>query len=119
MPRGRGGSEDKVYLKFREWLLEEAILWAVISLPAKAFEPYGSGAKTSVLIFQKKDSGIRAPEETFFGRARFVGYKLQRQKYEPSPLTDLPYIESRFKEWLKSHNYDTAFYGESRWENRN
>jgi len=111
MPIGRGANEP-VYLEFREWFTKQAIVWAIISLPQKAFEPYGSGAKASLLFFQRRYDGINEPEEVFFGRARFIGYKLQRQKYEPIPFTDFPQIASSFREWLSENGYSNDFYGE-------
>jgi type I restriction enzyme M protein len=112
MPIGRG-SDEPVYLRFREWFMREAVIWAIISLPQKAFEPYGSGAKTSLLFFQRRYNGMTEPDGIFRGRANYIGYKLQRQKYEPTSLTDFPYIEARFRDWLEQNDYSRMFFSEN------
>ena len=45
-------SSDKAYKKLREYLVNENILYAVISLPAGVFNPY-SGVKTNILLLDK------------------------------------------------------------------
>jgi type I restriction enzyme M protein len=118
MPIGRGSNEP-VYLRLREWFMKEAVIWAIISLPQKAFEPYGSGAKTSLLFFQRRYDGMTRPDEVFHepdevlhGRANHIGYKLQRQKYDPISLNDFPHVESRFKDWLEQKDYSRIFFSE-------
>jgi type I restriction enzyme M protein len=44
------GGDD--YVSLRKWLINEAGLWAVVSLPANIFQPY-SGVKTSVLLVDR------------------------------------------------------------------
>ena len=53
VPEGIIFKSDKAYKALRKILLEERLLWAVVSLPAKIFEPY-SGVKTSILFLDKK-----------------------------------------------------------------
>jgi type I restriction-modification system DNA methylase subunit/restriction endonuclease S subunit len=60
-PNGRAGfivpegiifQNNNDYISLRKWLINEAGLWAVVSLPAQIFQPY-SGVKTSVILVDR------------------------------------------------------------------
>ena len=53
VPEGIIFKSDKAYKALRKMMVEDGFLWAVVSLPAKVFEPY-SGVKTSILFLDKK-----------------------------------------------------------------
>ncbi len=53
VPEGIIFKNDKAYKALRKMLVEDGFLWAVVSLPAKVFEPY-SGVKTSILFLDTK-----------------------------------------------------------------
>lgn len=50
----------------REFIDENAIWRAIISLPQETFMPYGSGVKASLLFLQKKDIGGQLKQEKIF-----------------------------------------------------
>ncbi|MEM0268773.1 MAG: N-6 DNA methylase [Candidatus Korarchaeum sp.] len=64
-PGGRAGfvipDIDLTRREILEFLWRETIILGVVSLPSETFNPYGSGAKTSVIFFRKK---VREDEET-------------------------------------------------------
>ncbi len=53
VPDGVIFTTDADYTTLRKWLLYEAGLWAVVSLPANVFQPY-SGVSTSILFIDKE-----------------------------------------------------------------
>ena len=52
VPEGIIFQNNDDYVSLRKWLINEAGLWAVVSLPANIFQPY-SGVKTSVLFVDR------------------------------------------------------------------
>ncbi len=53
VPEGIIFQNNNDYVDLRRWLVEEAGLWAVVSLPAQIFQPY-SGVKTSIILVDRK-----------------------------------------------------------------
>ncbi len=53
VPEGVVFTISNDYTDLRKWLLYEAGLWAVVSLPSGVFQPY-SGVKTSILFIDKE-----------------------------------------------------------------
>ncbi len=52
VPEGIIFQNNDDYVSLRKWLINEAGLWAVVSLPANIFQPY-SGVKTSILLVDR------------------------------------------------------------------
>ena len=52
VPEGIIFQNSDDYISLRKWLVTEAGLWAVVSLPANIFQPY-SGVRTSVLLVDR------------------------------------------------------------------
>ncbi len=46
----------------RNWFLRWAKLKAIISLPQPTFAPYGAGVKTSILVLEKREKPLPAPD---------------------------------------------------------
>ena len=87
VPEGVVFKSDKAYKSLRKALVENRILWAVASLPAKVFEPY-SGVKTSILFLDKKRA--RNAEEILFLDIQNDGFDLgaTRRKIDKNDLPE-------------------------------
>jgi len=83
--------------EIRRYLLENAELQAVISMPGGVFQPY-SGVKTSVLIFKKKLSPKLDPKEKiWFYNMLGDGSSLSAaKKFGPQYKNDIPDLVSKF-----------------------
>ncbi len=95
VPEGVVFKSDKAYKSLRKALVENRILWAVASLPAKVFEPY-SGVKTSILFLDKKRAQVN--KEILFLDVHNDGFELgaRRRKIDKN---DLPEILRVLKAW--------------------
>ena len=79
----------------RNFLDEQAIWKAVISLPLETFMPYGSGVKASLVFLQKKDAeGQLRQGEVFMANAQNIGYDATGRA---TGRKDLPYILKAYK----------------------
>ncbi len=74
------------YVALRKWLLYEAGLWAVVSLPAGCFQPY-SGVKTSILFIDKEVARNRT--EVLMIKIENDGFSLNTNRNEIKS-NDLP-----------------------------
>jgi type I restriction-modification system DNA methylase subunit len=78
------GGDD--YVSLRKWLINEAGLWAVVSLPAMIFQPY-SGVKTSVIFV---DSSLaRQHDDILLLKVENDGFSLNTNR-NPIGENDLP-----------------------------
>jgi type I restriction enzyme M protein len=57
-----------------KFLRKKAILLGIISLPAETFLPYGSGARTSLLVFRNKRSEDEDTGSIFMAKVHDIGY---------------------------------------------
>ena len=78
----------------RDYIREDTIIKAVISLPHHTFMPKGSGVKTSVLYLQKKN-GLEQGD-IFMGIPKYIGYDAPGR---PINKNDLLIIPRKFKEF--------------------
>ena len=67
------------YISLRKWLLYEAGLWAVVSLPAGIFQPY-SGVKTSIIFVDKEIAKNRT--EVLLVKIENDGFSLNTNRNE-------------------------------------
>ncbi len=107
-PNGRAGiivpegiifKSDKAYKALRKLLIEDGLL-AVVSLPARVFNPY-TGVKTSILLFDNQLA--KKTNEILFVKIENDGYDLGRQRREIDK-NDLPQaleIIKKYKTALK------------------
>ena len=57
-----------------EFIWEKTIILGVVSLPSETFNPYGSGAKTSVLFLKKKKTPSEKTRKIFMAKIYQIGY---------------------------------------------
>lgn len=78
------GSSD--FTELRKWMIYEAGLWAVVSLPAHIFQPY-SGVKTSILLIDREVARTRS--EILLVKIENDGFSLNTNR-TPIKENDLP-----------------------------
>jgi len=90
------GVLSNITLKYvRDFIDQNAIWKAIISLPQETFVPYGSGMKTSLLFLQKKDiKGELRQGKVFMAIAENVGYDATGRS---TGKNDLPKILEIYK----------------------
>lgn len=79
----------------RDFMREQAIIKAVISLPSETFASTGTSIPTNVVYLQKKRPGD-VQGDIFMARADYVG---RRANGDPLKENDLPFILEKFREW--------------------
>lgn len=79
VPEGIVFQSANAYKSLRKYLVDDELLFAVISLPAGVFNPY-SGVKTSILLFDKTIA--KQKDEILFIRISNDGYDLGAQRRE-------------------------------------
>ena len=79
----------------RDYIRENALIKAVISLPSETFASTGTSIPTNVVYLQKKKPGD-IQGDIFMARADYVG---RRANGEPLKENDLPFILEKFREW--------------------
>ncbi len=72
----------------REWIIRNATIKAIISLPPEAFIPAGHSGKASILILEKRRP-INGREPVFVADVQSVGYD---RFGEPTRENDLPHL---------------------------
>lgn len=88
VPEGIVFQSANAYKALRKFLVEDNLLYAVISLPAGVFNPY-SGVKTSILLFDKTHA--KQKDEILFVKLNNDGYDLGAQRKEISG-SDIPEV---------------------------
>ena len=103
IPEGIIFKSDKGYKALRKRLVEDLFLWAVVSLPAKVFEPY-SAVKTSILFLDKKRA--KNTKEILFVDVQNDGFDLgaTRRKIDKN---DLPSAFKVLNSWSKGRKEAT------------
>ena len=86
VPEGIIFSTSGDYVTLRNWLIYEAGLWAVVSLPAHIFQPY-SGVKTSILFIDREIA--RKRKEILLVKIDNDGFSLNTNR-NPIKDNDLP-----------------------------
>lgn len=81
------------YVALRNWMIYEAGLWAVVSLPSQVFQPY-SGVKTSIVFCDRELA--RKRKEVLLVKVDNDGFSLNTNR-TPIKLNDLP----QALEWLE------------------
>lgn len=88
VPEGIVFQSANAYKELRKYLVDDGLLYAVISLPAGVFNPY-SGVKTSILLIDK--SFARLKDEILFVKLNNDGFDLGAQRREIKE-NDIPEI---------------------------
>ena len=95
VPEGIIFQSAGAYKQLRKYLIEHNFLWAVVSLPAGAFNPY-SGVKTSILFLDK--SLAKKTDKVLFVKVENDGFDLGAQR-RPIDRNDLPKTLKVLKEY--------------------
>lgn len=93
VPEGIVFQSANAYKELRKYLVDDGLLYAVVSLPAGVFNPY-SGVKTSILFLDK--TLAKQKDEILFLRMNNDGFDLGAQRKEIS-LNDIPTIINAIK----------------------
>jgi len=88
VPEGVVFQSANAYKELRKYLVDEGLLYAVISLPAGIFNPYSS-VKTSVLLIDK--ALAKQKNDVLFVKMNSDGFDLGAQRREIKS-NDIPYI---------------------------
>ncbi|MDX9696767.1 MAG: N-6 DNA methylase [Bacteroidales bacterium] len=102
------------YVQLRNWMIYEAGLWAVVSLPAQIFQPY-SGVKTSIIFIDREIA--RQRKEILLVKVDNDGFSLNTNRNEikendlPEALNWLELCKTDLPRFVKSFevNKDNAF----------
>ena len=93
VPEGVVFQSANAYKDLRRYLVDDGLLYAVVSLPAGVFNPY-SGVKTSILFLDK--TLAKQKEEILFVKMNNDGFDLGAQRREIKQ-NDIPDIVNIFK----------------------
>ena len=86
----------------RDFILENFLVRAVISLPRMTFVRAGANVKTSILYLEKKRNKSEEQPHTFFARSENSGFDPKNlSKIDPGS-SDLKQILVKFKEYMRS-----------------
>ena len=102
VPEGIVFQSANAYQGLRKYLVEDGLLYAVISLPAGVFNPY-SGVKTSILLIDK--ALAKTKEQILFVKLNNDGFDLGAQRREVKG-SDIPEIIRIVKSY--QHNKDIS-----------
>lgn len=93
VPEGIVFQSANAYKELRKYLVDDGLLYAVVSLPAGVFNPY-SGVKTSILFLDK--TLAKQKEDLLFVKMNNDGFDLGAQRREIKQ-NDIPDIVNVFK----------------------
>ena len=98
VPEGIVFQSANAYKAVRKYLVDDGLLFAVISLPSGVFNPY-SGVKTSILLFDRTIA--KQKDEILFVKINNDGYGLgaQRREMNGSDIPEVIKIIKDYKEW--------------------
>ena len=105
VPEGIVFQSANAYKELRKYLVDDGLLYAVISLPAGVFNPY-SGVKTSILLIDK--SFARLKDEILFIKLNNDGFDLgaQRREIKGNDIPEVIRIVQKYHADLSSQTAD-------------
>lgn len=105
VPEGIVFQSANAYKELRKYLVDDGLLYAVISLPAGVFNPY-SGVKTSILLIDK--SFARLKDEILFVKLNNDGFDLgaQRREIEGSEIPKIIRIIQKYHSNIEAQTSD-------------
>lgn len=105
VPEGIVFQSANAYKELRKYLVDDGLLYAVISLPVGVFNPY-SGVKTSILLIDK--SFARLKDEILFVKLNNDGFDLgaQRREIEGSEIPEIIRIVQKYHADLEPQTAD-------------
>lgn len=97
VPEGIVFQSANAYKQLRKYLVDDGLLYAVISLPAGVFNPY-SGVKTSVLLIDKPRA--KCSDNILFVKMENDGFDLgaQRREIKQNDIPKIVKVISSYKE---------------------
>ena len=105
VPEGIVFQSANAYKELRKYLVDDGLLYAVISLPAGVFNPY-SGVKTSILLIDK--SFARLKDEILFVKLNNDGFDLgaQRREIKENDIPEIIRIVKKYHTGLEPQTED-------------
>ena len=105
VPEGIVFQSANAYKELRKYLVDDGLLYAVISLPAGVFNPY-SGVKTSILLIDK--SFARLKDEILIVKLNNDGFDLgaQRREIEGSEIPEIIRIIQKYHSNIEAQTSD-------------
>ncbi|MDD3704669.1 MAG: N-6 DNA methylase [Clostridiaceae bacterium] len=100
VPEGIVFQSANAYKALRKYLIEDDLLYAVISLPAGVFNPY-SGVKTSILLLDK--TLAKQKDDILFVKINNDGYDLGAQRREIKG-SDIPGVIRIVRDYMNGTN---------------
>ena len=104
LPDGILNNEHLTYV--RDYIRENTIIKAVISLPDRAFKASGANSKTSLLFLKKRSKKDEEQLPIFMAIAEFVGYETKTKDAKPIEHNDLPQILKTYREYKASKFFE-------------
>lgn len=103
VPEGIVFQSANAYKELRKKLVEENILYAVVSLPSGVFQPY-SGVKTSILLLDKQLA--KKTDKILFVEIQNDGFDLgaQRREIDKNDLPEAIEIINQWQNIINSHS---------------
>jgi type I restriction enzyme M protein len=82
----------------RDWMIEQGVIKAVVSLPIETFTPYGATHKTSLVIMRKwhKQEVRDLSYRTFLARVDNIGYDATGRRRDGSEVGEIVQQFRRF-----------------------
>lgn len=102
LPDGVLSNRNAQYV--RDWLVEHAVIRAIVSLPVDTFSPFGANIKTSVLVLRKLQPGekVGASRNVFLSEVSNVGYDASGRR---SGGSDLGELLSQFQDFVAKEGW--------------
>ena len=97
LPDGILQNPSAEYIRY--WLGNKVDLISTISLPQETFAPFGTGIKTSLVLFRKKTGGQDRKQRVLYILIGNIGYD---RRGKPQPKNDIPWVEQVFSEFQGS-----------------
>ncbi len=75
----------------RDWLMNNVVLFGMVSLPLETFSPFGANIKTIILFGRKNKIGQTKTNNTkiLIGKIEFIGYDFKGQPIEKNDIIEL------------------------------
>ena len=105
VPEGIVFQSANAYKELRKYLVDDGLLYAVISLPAGVFNPY-SGVKSSILLIDK--CFARLKDEILFVKLNNDGFDLgaQRREIKENDIPEIIHIVKKYHTDLEPQTAD-------------
>lgn len=102
IPDGVLSNKNTKYV--RDWLVEQAVIRAIVSLPSETFSPFGANIKTSVLLLRKlrPNEDVAKHRNVFLSEVSNVGYDASGR---PSTSADLDELLSQFRDFVAKEGW--------------